>query len=753
MDMLSEIIIWYALITATGIVALPIVSMVCKNLADQGYCISKTVGILILTYLTWMLSYQFSFSRSTVLMAGSILCIISLLCAMKSMPRITKDTVIRNEALFFVVFVVFLVIRAYNPEITTFGEKFMDFAFLNAIMRTSQFPPYDPWLAGESINFYYYFGYLIVAVLSKLSGISTTITYNLGLVTFSALAANAAFGVGHNLTRNVRYGLLTTLFVVFIANSYIVFNVAGSLLHLPVVSREQVFGLWASTRVIPATINEFPYFSFIFGDLHPHVISIPFQLLALLLILNIYRSKSGGMRMYGESRACILAGMLLLALCIGAFFTVNAWDYPVYLVLFATVALAQQYRTACLKDAILPVAIVAILSIVLFAPFYLDFQGTGASGIGIVHQNTLLINFIEIFALFIFLIFSFLISHLNLDERYVIALLPVILLSLIFFQILLVIVPLILLCIYLLSDQASSSQDTMDNRFVLILVLTGALLALFCEIFYLNDCLGAPNERMNTVFKLYLQIWILWGIAAGYSVYSIYSRYFAQPAYSTQPIRSTEPPSERSGSRISDSWIKSIWTVIFCILIVSCCIYLFTGTCSKITLDHSPPTLDGIEYLNESERGAYLVILWIRSNIAGTPVILEAPGRSYSTGSRISAFTGLPTVIGWQGHERMWRKDYDGVRLRTSDVDAIYSTPNINYAIGLLNKYNVTYIYIGTTERARYGRGSDKFEDEDYFECVYIGSTRIYKLKGSQDGDHDGREAINGTHGNRHTRV
>jgi YYY domain-containing protein len=751
--MLSEIIIWYALITAIGIVALPIVSMVCKNLTDQGYCISKTAGILMLTYLTWMLSYQFSFSRSTVLMAGSILCVISLLCAMKNRPQITKEIVIRNEALFFVVFVVFLVIRAYNPEITTFGEKFMDFAFLNAIMRTSQFPPYDPWLAGESINFYYYFGYLIVAVLSKLSGISTAITYNLGLVTFSALAANAAFGVGHNLTRNVRYGLLTMLFVVFIANSYIVFNVAAGLLHLPVASHEQVFGLWASTRVIPATINEFPYFSFIFGDLHPHVISIPFQLLALLLILNIYRSKSGGMRMYGESRACILAGMLLLALCIGAFFTVNAWDYPVYLVLFATVALAQQYRTACLKDAILPVAIVAILSIVLFAPFYLDFQGTGASGIGIVHQNTLLINFIEIFALFIFLIFSFLISHLNLDKRYVIALLPVILLSLIFFQILLVIVPLILLCIYLLSDQASSSQDTMDNRFVLILVLTGALLALFCEIFYLNDCLGAPNERMNTVFKLYLQIWILWGIAAGYSVYSIYSRYFAQPAYSTQPIRSTEPPSERSGSRISDSWIKSIWTVIFCILIVSCCIYLFTGTCSKITLDHNPPTLDGIEYLNESERGEYLVILWIRSNIAGTPVILEAPGRSYSTGSRISAFTGLPTVIGWQGHERMWRKDYDGVRLRTGDVDAIYSTPNINYAIGLLNKYNVTYIYIGTTERARYGRGSDKFEDEDYFECVYIGSTRIYKLKGSQDGDHDGREAINGTHGNRHTRV
>jgi YYY domain-containing protein len=741
--MLSEIIIWYAAITITGIVTLPIVSMVCKNLADQGYCISKIIGLLILTYLTWILSYVFSFNRGTVLVAGSILCIVSLLCTMKNMPLLTKKIVIRNEALFFVVFVAFLIIRAYNPEITSFGEKFMDFAFLNAIMKTSHFPPYDPWLAGGSIDFYYYFGYLIVAVFSKLSGISTTITYNLGLVTFSALAANAAFAMGHNLTRNVRYGLLTMFFVVFIANSYIVFNLAGSLMHLPVASHDSVFGLWASTRVIPDTINEFPYFSFIFGDLHPHVISIPFQLLALLLILNIYRSNGGRMRMYGEDRASIIAGAILLAICIGALFVVNAWDYPVYLVIFATVALAQQYRTASLKDATIPVSIVAILSIIMFAPFYLDFQGTGASGIGVVCQNTLLINFVEIFALFMFLIFSFTLSHLNHDKRYIIAMLPVIVVSLIFFQILLVIIPLIVLCTYLLSDQASFRQDAMDSRFILILVLTGALLALFCEIFYLNDGFCAPNERMNTVFKLYLQIWILWGIAAGYAVYFIYSRHFAHPTYHTchahsaRPVCSTLPP-PNPGSRIPDTRIKAIWMVVFCILLVSGCIYLFTGTCSKITIDRNPPTLDGIKYMNESERGEYLAILWIRGNIDGTPVIIEAPGMSYSTGSRISAFTGLPTVIGWQGHELMWRNDHDDLRIRAADVNTIYGTMSAEYAIRLMEKYNISYIYIGTTERARYGRGTDKFEDEDYFECVYMGSARIYKLKSSLDGDHNG---------------
>ncbi len=742
--MLSEIIIWYVAITITGIVALPIVSLVCKNLADQGYCISKIIGMLILTYLTWILSYVFSFGRGTILLAGSILCIVSLLCAIRNRPRIEKDIIIRNESLFFVVFVVFLIIRAHNPEITSFGEKFMDFAFLNAIMRTSQFPPYDPWLAGGSIDFYYYFGYLIVAVFSKLSSISTTITYNLGLVTFSALAANAAFGIGHNLTRNVRYGLLAMFFVVFIANSYIIFNLAGSLLHLPVASHDSVFGLWASTRVIPNTINEFPYFSFIFGDLHPHVISIPFQLLAILLIFNVYRSNGGGMQMYGEDRVSIIAGVIMFALCIGALFVVNAWDYPVYLVIFAIAALVQQYRTSSLKNTTIPVAIAVILSIILFAPFYLDFQGTGVSGIGIVHQNTLFINFVEIFALFLFLIFSFLLSHLkhlNHDKRYVIALIPVIVVSMIFFQILLVIIPLIVLCIYLLSNQASSGRDAMDNRFVLILVLAGALLAIFCEIFYLDDGFGAPNERMNTVFKLYMQIWILWGIASGYAVYFIYSRHSAHQMCLAHPMHTVCPtlPPPNPISRIPGTMIKGIWVAVFGILLVSGCIYLFTGTCSKISIDCNPPTLDGIGYMNESERGEYLAILWIRSNIDGTPAIIEAPGMSYSTGSRISAFTGLPTVIGWQGHELMWRNNHQDLRVRAADVNSIYDTKSAVYATRLMKKYNISYIYVGTTERAHCGRGTDMFKDEDYFECVYIGSARIYKLKGSLDGDHNGK--------------
>ena len=744
MGMLSEIIIWYAAITITGVVTIPIVSMVCKNLTDQGYCISKIIGMLILTYLTWVLSYVFSFNRGTVLLAGSILCVVSLLCAIRNRPRIEKNVVIRNEALFFVVFVVFLIIRAHHPEITSFGEKFMDFAFLNAIMNTSHFPPYDPWLAGGLIDFYYYFGYLIVAVFSKLSGISTVITYNLGLVTFSALAANAAFGVGHNLTRNVRYGLLTMFFVVFIANSYIIFNLAGSLLHLPVASHDSVFGLWASTRVIPYTINEFPYFSFIFGDLHPHVISIPFQLLALLLILNVYRSNGVGMRMYGDDCADMIAGAILFALGMGVLFVVNAWDYPVYLVVFATAALVQQHRTSHLKNAAIPVAIAVMLGIIMFAPFYLDFQGTGASGIGVVRQNTLLINFVEIFALFMFLIFSFLLSHLSHDKRYVIVLIPVIVVSLIFFPILLVVVPLMVLCIYLLSNQVSSQQDAVDDRFVLILVLIGALLALFCEIFYLDDGLGAPNERMNTVFKLYLQIWVLWGVASGYAMRFMYSRYFAHPAHPAHPAHTARPvcttlPPPNHGSRIPGTMIKGIWVVVFGILIVSGCVYLFTGTCSMIMIDRNPPTLDGIGYLNESEGGEYLAILWIRGNINGTPTILEASGISYSTSSRISAFTGLPTVIGWWGHEMMWRNDPDDLQIRVSDVNLIYDTMSSACAVRLIKKYNISYIYIGTTERARYGRGADKFEDEDYFECVYMGSARIYKLKSSLDGDHNGK--------------
>jgi len=705
--MSTEIFIWYALILVIGTAAFPIVSMVCKNISDRGYCISKIAGILMLSYLTWLLSYPLSFSRGSVLLALAILCAISLLCIRygKSEMHARRDVIIRNEIVFFVAFVVFLAIRVYSPEITDFGEKFMDFAFLNAVMRSSQFPPYDPWFAGGLIDFYYYFGYLTVAVPSKISGISTAITYNLGLVTFAALAANAAFGIGYDLTKKTMYGILTMIFVAFIANAHIVFDMAARLLPPQITSHDTIFGLWASTRIIPNTINEFPYFSFTFGDLHPHVISIPFQLLVLVLALNIHRSDDAGMRIYGDSAVHILAGTIMSALAIGVLFPLNAWDYPVYLAIFASIVLVQQYHAASLKNALVPIATVVILSVLLFIPFYQDFQGVGASGIGLVYQHTLLIDFIEIFALFLFLIFSSLFLHPDLGRRYVVALIPIAALSLIFFQTLIITIPLTLLCIYLLFH-----KDKKSDRFVMVLVLIGSLLAIFCEIFYLDDHFGAPNDRMNTVFKLYLQIWILWGIAAGYCMY--------------RSLSSLKHRSSRS---------KTLWIVFFCTLFAASGICSLTITAERISIDHNPPSLDGITYLNLSDKGEYQAISWIRREIAGAPVILEAPGgNSYSTNSRVSAFTGLPTLIGWRWHELMWGRGWDDAEKRVNDADTIYNTPDIPLAIDLLDKYNVSYIYIGGAERERYGAsvGRDKFENEDYFECVYSGSVRIYRLKG-----------------------
>ena len=707
--MLIEILVWYTLVLVIGMAAFPIVSMVCKNISDRGYCISKIAGILILSYLAWLLSYPLSFSRVTVLLALAILCTLSLLCIIydKSYLHVRRDVIIRSEIVFFAAFIVFLAIRMYSPEIIDFGEKFMDFAFLNAVMRSSQFPPYDPWFSGGLLDFYYYFGYLTVAVPSKISGISTAVTYNLGLVTFAALAANAAFGIGYDLTKKIGYGIWTMIFVVFIANAHIVFDMMARLLNLQTASHDHIFGLWASTRIIPDTINEFPYFSFTFGDLHPHVISIPFQLLVLVLMLNIHRSDESGMKIYGTDRIRILAGMILSALAIGALFLLNAWDYPTYLIIFTSIVLVQQYHAASLRNAPVPIATVAILSILLFMPFYLDFQGAGASGagIGIVYQHTLLINFIEIFALFLFLIFSFLFLHSDLDRRYLFALIPIAALSLIFFRTLIITIPLTLLCIYLLFH-----EDEKSDRFVMVLVLAGSLLAIFCEIFYLDDHFGAPNERMNTVFKLYLQIWILWGIAAGYCLY-----------------RSISLLKHRSSRN------KAIWIVLFCILFASSGICSLTITAERISLDHNPRSLDGTAYLNLSDRGEYRAISWIRREIAGTPVILEAPGEdSYSTDSRVSAFTGLPTLIGWRWHEIMWGRGWDEIGPRVKDADTIYRTYDVPLAIDLLDKYNVSYIYIGAAERERYGEsgGLDKFEDEDYFECVYIGSVQIYRLKG-----------------------
>jgi uncharacterized membrane protein len=155
------------------------------------------------------------------------------------------------------------------------------------------------------------------------------------------------------------------------------------------------------------------------------------------------------------------------------------------------------------------------------------------------------------------------------------------------------------------------------------------------------------------------------------------------------------------------------------------------STFTRIKEIDATPSLDGMDYMRELDGADYDAIKWIQENIEGTPTILEAStvDSSYSYVSRVSANTGLPTVLGWAGHEVFWGRDPKELVERINDVNSIYSTASEKKVHELINKYNVSYIYIGTLERQLYDVKTGKFEDKTYFELVYPGPVRIYKVK------------------------
>ena len=181
-----NIILWFILIELLSLISMPLAGTVCNNLADRGYSTARALGIVLVTYISWILSYIWGFNRTTILISVLALCLLSMTVYRKQKYFPTKKILLSNELIFAAGFIFFLIIRVHLSEI--YGqEKFMDFGFLNAMIRTSTFPPADPWFAGGS-NFYYYFGYLSVGALEKFCSVEPSILFNLAIAfTFAFL--------------------------------------------------------------------------------------------------------------------------------------------------------------------------------------------------------------------------------------------------------------------------------------------------------------------------------------------------------------------------------------------------------------------------------------------------------------------------------------------------------------------------------------------------------------------------------------
>ena len=758
-----DVIIWFLLLEVIGIISVPIMYKLCTGLKDRGYSFSKVFGCIIFAYVLWIVSIFnifpivfFTCLSFLLLFAG-----FSFLILWKSYKEIIKHLRIHwkmfliMEFLFAFVFIIFLFYRGWDSGINH-TEQLMDFMYFNASLTTQAGTPKDLWLSGHSVA-YYYFGYWVMAILAKTSNVVAGVSYNLSLVTIPALSAVGVYGLAYNLAYDVSkkglavfFGLFSSYCLVFLANivgffEFLWANGIGSekfwsWIGITGLSGESTvqtttwypegfWWWWRSSRVISSTvdqqqvdvtINEFPFFSFLLGDLHPHVIAIPVFLMFLGFCLNILWAGVGDKRKY-------IVGFIVIGFISGVLFSINPWLIPPMVLILLGVLITVNLETSSYPQVSKKIpwllfggGLAFATSIVAFMPGIsilqdLSTQVSGVSPVG---------NYKELAS-----VTSRYIHILIFWGPYIILLLPFVILtffkttlekswrSLSYSALFLVSMPFLIWVVlhFVYGGEVSAIGDRwlyllpyfvlmwlsiystlwmwtyrISDRnmiFSLLLIFVSLILIQFPEILFLDDNFSSPTERMNTVFKFYYASWILLATVSGYTIYCMMNKF--APYFKLK---------------------KSLFLLYALLFIVFLGSSYYTVAAFKYNVDNSELeefNLNGVSVWKADERQA---IEYFKQNANYTDVILEAVGPDYSQFSRISSGTGLATVLGWVGHEYQWRGNLEIINQRKDDIVRLYSSVDVDESQTLINKYDIEYIYIGENERNIYGdQGINKF--------------------------------------------
>ncbi len=777
-------IIWWFTVELLGFIALPLTTVIFRNLPDRGYAFGKALAILLLSFILWLAAYAHILPNNgwSIVLIAILLSIGSFLIFRRRRQEIAsfvsdnRWVIIVTEAIFLFSFVLYALVHAYSPDIN-FGEKSMDFAFLNGILRSEYFPPNDPWLSGHSIS-YYYFGYLMMATLTKLTGITSAVTFNLSLALIFALTAIGAFSIVYNLVKLSRggfkaalgFGLVSVAFLLLLGNLMGVldllyahgFGSEGFWKWVSIAGRDSPYHSsewyptaywwwWGATRLINTlalgasfgldyTITEFPVFSFLFADLHPHVMALPFVLLNLAFFLEIVSSPVFPAFTWLRRN---WPKFLVLAICLGSLGFINAWDFPTYAFLFALAVLFSMYLARgkislrlVVDWGILCLALIAC-AVLFYLPFYFSLQ-TEIKGFGLVDNiATRPFHFFVFWGLFLFVAISFILAEVwgvlkrkDFSRWDILAAILLPLLPLATWAVwtltteagafsilekfghilpLLVVLSLILVVLTKRPRRETNSADNRDKAplFVMLLLFTGFLLLMGLELFYIRDPHGI--RRMNTMFKFYYQVWVFMAIASAFGLYWVASRW--------RPMA------------LVGKLARASWWVVCVVLIASSLLYPIAATISFIHHETYEPTLNGLAFLEKWEPSEYEAIEWLNREVDGAPVIVEASKDEGFEAFRISSRTGLPTILGSPGKERLWRGSDILFRGRVEDIDRIYQSDDISEVRKLLEKYDVTYIYVGAREQWQYG--NDVGKNFASFMDVAFGNegVTIYKVR------------------------
>lgn len=750
---------WWMMLLLLGVIFLPISSLFFSKFHDAGWLFSKTIGIACSGWLLWYLNSLkiLKFTAENARIVVTICFLINILVLVWQLKKrrksefnvnslrdyITREKVpaiLFSESLFFLLFFVWVYMRGFKPE--AYGtEKFMDYGFMTTMMRSDYMPAEDLWFSGNVIN-YYYVGQYLSTYLTKLSGVTVGYGYNLMLMTIAAFGFTLPYGLMYNVSkvfikdlslkkRNTgrqkvevqkvslhrafpcTTGLLAGIAVCFAGNlHYPIYNWVIRLIDK--IRGVETTNYWFpdATRYIgynpettDKTIHEFPLYSFVLGDLHAHVINIMFVLtvLALLFSFLLYRKEKMDELRFGLSivelpfvKEVFHPIIIALGFFIGLFRTTNFWDFPIYfvvagaIILFSNGIVFQFKKKAILLTASHAAVILVIAEIVAF-PFTRDFNQISTK-LCFTVARTPFYQLCILWGLPILLIGMYVIqkwNHLR-EEGYIYK----------------VIKP---------KKQEKKGKiikdatltETMEEKrvlfvpekakilqfienlpiaelFIITIGLCAIGLILMPEVVYVQDIYSGDYKRANTMFKLTYQAYIMFGMCMAFII-----------------LKLVLAPKNRKQRVIG---IISALLLFSTVCYAKNAIHAWFGNVFK---SENFKTLDASAFMETESYADYLATNWLNENVEGKPVVLEAPGDSYTFYERVSVITGLPTIMGWKTHEWLWRSDETGAypaacQKREDDIKIIYTSTDVNAVKELLTQYKVVYIYVGALEREKY---------------------------------------------------
>lgn len=707
---------WYLLALVLGAAAMPLTGRLFRRFQDRGWVFSKVTAIAVSGFLTWFLVAVkiIKFTTMTCIVVTLVCAAASLIlycreqkAGFECIPFAHLDLVYAEELLFFAAFLLWTYFAGFHPA--AYGtEKFMDYGFMEAMMRSKTLPATDLWYSQGKIN-YYYGGQYFAVFLTKLSGAKVELTYNLMRTFVAGLAFAMPFSLVHQMVTDrlgktgSRWkkalpsvtGILAGISVSIAGNMHYV--VYGQIIpFIRKLKGEEVSSYWFpdATRYIgfnpdveDKTIHEFPCYSFVLGDLHAHVVDIMFVLL-LLGLLYAWMKKVRTTELSGESmsrrefwkKQLLMPQLLATGALLGMFHWTNYWDFVIYFVVTCGAALFMniigqkgKIRWA-LGVTAAQAAEILILATVIILPFTLQFDTSNmVQGIALAQHHSLPHQLLVLWGLpgilTILFVVSLLIEKLRGAEQK--------------------------------SLYHLLTSIRLPDLFAVLMGLCAIGLVLIPELVYVRDIYENGNARANTMFKLTYQAYIMFGMTMIYVIFRLLV--------------------------IGKNKILKVLAFIGLFFFVWTCGYFGNSVHSWFGEVWKPSQYKGLNataFLETDFPEDVNGIRWLKENISDAPVVLEANGDSYSEYERVSAMTGLPTIMGWYVHEWLWRGNLSDLNAKIEEIQEIYTSTDETRVKELLEEYNVSYIFVGSCERNKYGAdmnndllkslGEVVFQDSEY---------------------------------------